>query len=168
MYRTIKNNIQKCFIAGVDDLFINKEDLLENPVTRADLPINQELTNKIAIHNLTSESPTIYMYENKSHAIENNETNEYQETESIADDDFFAIQDYFDGNLNDEIPEANASNEIENIKTNSYQVAEINTDDDFSAIKEFMSHYLDDQIPEANASKQYSSNILNHPLNKFW
>lgn len=140
MYRTIKKNIQKCFIAGADDLFINKEDLLENSVTRADLPVNQEQTNGNVNHNLTSESPAIYMYENKSHEIENN----------------------------DEIPEAYSSNEIENIETNAYQVTETISDEDFFAIQEYFNGNLDDQIAEADASDQYPPNILNHPLNNFW
>lgn len=145
MHRTIKKNIQKCFIADADDLFINKEDLLENPVSRADLLVDQEQTNgnvnhnlTLFSHNLTSESRAIYMCEYKSHEIENNE-----------------------------IPKANASNEIENIETNAYQVTET-TDDDFFAMKEFMSNNSDDQIPEADASNKYSPNILNHPLNNFW
>lgn len=138
MYRTIKNNIQKCFIAGADDLFINKEDLLENSVTRNDLPVNQEQKNGNINHNLTSESPAIYMYENNRHQIENN----------------------------DEIPEANASNEIENIETNAYQVTETISDEDFFAIQKYFN--LDNQIAEADASDQYPPNILNHPLNNFW
>lgn len=107
-------------------------------MTRADLPVNQEQTNGNVNHNLTSESPAIYMYENKSHEIENN----------------------------DEIPDANSLNEIENIETNAYQVTETISDGDFFAIQEYFN--LDDQIPEADASNQYPPNIFNHPLNSFW